>query len=242
MDVESFITRWLPFGERDSPADSSVTRGTAEDEEHPTQLCPDGGTRQADAEELEATLEAVTAAMEAAAAGDLTRRLDTTRENERAPAAAEAFNEMLASFGQTLDELDEFSGAVTSETEMMSAATEEVKEESEEVDESIEEIRDNAADQYDLLDDISGEMSDLSATIEEIASSATEVAQTSGEAAEYGQTGRDAADEALGEMAAIESRTETTIEQVSRLEDRIEEISDIVASSTTSPTRRTCSR
>ncbi|WP_198662123.1 methyl-accepting chemotaxis protein [Halorussus litoreus] len=194
---------------------------------------------QAEAQEAQAEAEALNAAleqkahefggvMEAAAAGDLTQRMDPESRSEAMEQIAQQFNDMIADIEQTITQIKDFSVDVANTSEEASSGAEEVENASQEVAESIEDISAGAVEQADHVDEVTNEMSTLSATIEEIAASANQVATLSDQAAEKGATGRELSDEAMDEMDRIEETTVETVETVEQLDDEMAQIGDIV--------------
>ncbi|WP_276279900.1 methyl-accepting chemotaxis protein [Halorussus caseinilyticus] len=166
--------------------------------------------------------------MEAAASGDLTRRMDTDSESEAMARIAEEFNAMMLSLEETLVRIQEFADSVDESSERVVENAESVENASREVSESMQDISKGATEQTDNLDQVASEMDDLSVTVEEIAASSDEVATTSQQAAEVTESGSDHAADALGEMDEIERTADETVEEVERLDREMEEIGDIV--------------
>lgn len=194
---------------------------------------------RAKAQESQAEAEALTAAlerkaeefgdvMEEAAAGDMTRRMDTESRSEAMEEIAEQFNAMMVDLERTIGRIKEFAVEVADASEEASAGAEEVESASVEVAESIEDISAGAVEQSEHVDEVTNEMSTLSATIEEVAASADQVAALSEQAAEKGTAGRELSDRAIGEMDRIEETTAETVETVEQLDDEMTQINRIV--------------
>ena len=177
---------------------------------------------------LEEKAEAYRETMEATAAGDLTRRMDTESRSEAMTEIGEAFNGMAADLEATIGSVQSFADTVSEASETVTASAEEVRNAGEEVSEAVQEISDGADDQTRGLKEVSSELDGLSATIEEIAASSDEVATTSRSAAERGETGRTAAEEAIEGMSQIEARAEETASAVERLNDEMAAVSEVV--------------
>jgi methyl-accepting chemotaxis protein len=181
---------------------------------------------QALADELEKQAAVFGDAIERAAGGDLTVRLETDIENDAMADIAEAFNEMLADLESTVNGLQTFADEVATTSEQVTTSTRDVSDASSEVSTSVQQIASGADDQAMQLQEVAQEMEQLSAMVEEIAGQAGSVAETSTEAAEIGTEGREAAAEAIEEMDAIERFAEQAVEAVESLETRFEEITE----------------
>jgi methyl-accepting chemotaxis protein len=168
-------------------------------------------------------------AMERAAAGDLTVRVDPESENEAMRKVGEGFNEMAESVESTLVQVRSFADDVAAASEEVTASADEVSEASDEVAVAVQEISDGAVEQEEGLDEAAGEMTDLSATVEEIASSSAEVAKTAEAAADRAETGAEYANDAMTEMQRIERQSERSAEEVASLDDEMERISEVVS-------------
>lgn len=192
----------------------------------------DAESARREAESLNESLEQKAAefgtVMEAAASGDLTRRMDTESPSEAMTEIAEAFNSMMRALEETLIRIQEFADAVDESSGQVVANAEAVEEASQEVSESTQSISAGATDQTQNLDEVASEMDELSVTVEEIASSSDEVASTSQQAAEAGELGGDHAEDALSEMDEIERKTDQTVAEVERLDREMAEIGEIV--------------
>jgi methyl-accepting chemotaxis protein len=187
---------------------------------------------QQEAEEVNTHLkekaEAFSATMGRAAGGDLTQRMNPESQSDAMTDIAEAFNEMVTDLEETVAQILSFADEVAASSEEVTAGTEESQSASEQVSESIQAISADADAQSENLQEVASEMQSLSGTVEEVASSADEIAMTSQETADLGQSGREAATEAMDEMEAIEEKSDKTIEEVESLATEIEEISEIV--------------
>ena len=177
---------------------------------------------------LEQKAENYREAMEQAAAGDLTVRVDPTSRSEAMTDIAEAFNTMAADLEGTVAQIRTFADDVAESSEEVTTGAKESQTASEQVSESIQSISTDADSQSGNLREVASEMQSLSGTVEEVASSADEIATTSEETAELGRNGREAATAAMTEMEAIEQKSEETTEEVESLATEIEEIGEIV--------------
>ncbi len=180
------------------------------------------------AESLEQQAVEFGTAMEAAAAGDLTRRLDDDLDNEAMADIATAFNEMLDELEATILEIQTVATDVASASSEVATGSSEVEDASEQVARSIEEISAGATEQDDSLQGVADEMTELSATVEEIASSSQEVATVSQRAAERGERGSTLAEDSIEQMREIEATTDDTAAEIEHLDDEMERIGEIV--------------
>ncbi|AUV80310.1 transducer protein Htr36 [Salinigranum rubrum] len=181
------------------------------------------------AEHLDRKAASYDAAMERAADGDLTVRVDPESESEAMRKVGEGFNEMVASVESTLTQVQSFADSVATASEEVTAGADEVSRASDEVALSVEEISDGAAEQEERLEEVSAEMTDLSATVEEIASSSAEVARTSETAADSAEAGAGYASDAMAEMRRIERQSERSAEEVAALDEEMNRIGEVVS-------------
>ncbi|WP_181685557.1 methyl-accepting chemotaxis protein [Halorhabdus salina] len=166
--------------------------------------------------------------MEAVAAGDLTRRLDTDADSEAMAEIATSFNEMLDALESTVLDVTEFSERVKTVSDDAAASGDEIARVSDEISDSMERIASGVNDQQERLSDAAGQTNDLSATIEEIAASAADVAGTAQNVTDTARSARADSETAVGEVNAIRSEATATAEDVRALDERIEEVDEIV--------------
>ncbi len=181
------------------------------------------------AEHLDRKAASYDAAMERAAGGDLTVRVDPESESEAMRKVGEGFNEMVESVETTLTQVRSFADSVAAASEEVTASADEVSRASDEVALSVQEISDGATEQEEGLEAVSTEMTDLSATVEEIASSSAEVARTSETAADRAETGAGYASDAMREMQRIERQSERSAEEVAALDEEMNRIGEVVS-------------
>ncbi|ELZ38862.1 methyl-accepting chemotaxis protein [Halorubrum tebenquichense] len=167
--------------------------------------------------------------IEAAAAGDLTRRVDTESESRAMTDIGVALNEMLADLEATVADVQAFANAVETATTDATAGTDEVETASQRVSDSIQQIAAEADEQRDNLRTVSTEMTELSATIEEAASTADTVAATSQETAEIASEGEATATRSVEEMETAQTAMSSAVENVEALDNLMSEIDEIVA-------------
>jgi methyl-accepting chemotaxis protein len=177
---------------------------------------------------LETKAEEYSAALESAANGDLTARVDESSTSDAMADVGTEINATLDALEETIANMQSFAVNVIDSTDRVESNAERVGMASDQVSRSIEEIFQGATEQSEQLQDASSEMDNLSATAQEVAASAQEVANTSQSAAAVGEDGREAAQAAIEEMGAIEDETAETVSEINALEDDLEEIGDIV--------------
>jgi methyl-accepting chemotaxis protein len=177
---------------------------------------------------LEAKATEYRAVLGDAAGGDLTRRVDPESENASMQSVGEEINATLDALEGTIADTQAFAENVLEASGALEGNADRVDEASRQVSASIGEILDGASAQSERLQEAAAEMESLSATAEEVASSAQQVASTSQSAAEVGERGREAAQEAIEEMATIDERTDETVAEIDALAADLAEIGDIV--------------
>jgi len=163
------------------------------------------------------------------AAGDLSARMDEGVDDEALARLAAAYNDMLADWIDRFQTVEEFGSQVDSATRQVTDRVDDVQDASQDVSRSIEEISEGASEQNEYIQDISDEMRNLSATIQEIAASADDVADHTSTAADRGERGREAANEAIAELHELEETATRTVENVERLDELMDEIRDVAA-------------
>ena len=189
-------------------------------------------TARAEAKQLTAHLEEKADdygdAIDAAADGDLTRRLDTESQSDAMESIGESLNEMLAEMESLVVTIQDAAETVGEQSSEVTASAEEVESTSVEVAESVEEISAGTERQERNLSTAAGELNDLSATVEEIASSTNETAVQADSAVELGTDGQEVARSAIDRMDRIEAEMGTTIDEVSTLQEEVRQIGEIV--------------
>ena len=166
--------------------------------------------------------------MRSVADGDLTRRMDPDADQEAMAEIAREFNAMIDQLEETVGGVMAFAEEVATASEEVASGAGEIETTSRTVATRVQQISDGALQQNETLQDTAGEMNDLSASIEEIASASASVAETASETAERGKEGRQAAQSAIDDMAEIEARSETAVEQILELQSQMDEIGEVV--------------
>ena len=159
------------------------------------------------------------------------RQLDRRFETDYPGVYGSVLRDLEAGIGQLSDSvgtIQDVADEVASSSDLIAESTGEIEQASQQVASSVEEISHGADTQSENLDQVAGEMNDVSATIEEIASSADEVTSTAETAVERSETGQEYAAEATEEIDAIEAQADDAVGQVKTLDEKMDEIGDIV--------------
>ncbi|MBN1431305.1 MAG: methyl-accepting chemotaxis protein [Methanomicrobiaceae archaeon] len=90
------------------------------------------------------------------------------------------------------------------------------------------ESAENSEKQLEAVENVGREIEDLSASVEEIASNATEVRNVAEKVIETGDEARNLGSEADSKMNSVEKLSLESVENISRLNDRMVEINDMV--------------
>lgn len=178
---------------------------------------------------LERTADEYGETMRACAEGDLTRRLEPDADSEAMETVAAEFNGMMDDIEATVAAARAFADAVDETAESTADGVVEVRSASEQVTTSIQQIADGAERQSDQFAGISTEIDDLSTTTEQIAATASQVATLAEQTATTSADARESARRAIDGMNAIEDEADEAVAEVTRLEDEIEAIDDLLA-------------
>jgi methyl-accepting chemotaxis protein len=165
--------------------------------------------------------------MAAAAAGDLTRRLDEDADSEPMQDIAAAFNDMMDDVEATLSQVRSIADAVDRASTDVSTSSAEIRSASDQVSESVQDISADADQQRERLGTVGDEVTSLSATVEEIAASADDVAETVDGAAAESERGRELGEDAVAELERIEATADSAVERVNALEEAVDAIGEV---------------
>ena len=177
---------------------------------------------------LETKADTYSAAMDRAADGDLTVRLDADSESEAMEQIGAAFNEMMDDIESTMQDVQSFAGEVSAASEKTVEGVDTAEARSEDVSRSVTEIAEGADEQREMLEQVSGEMNNLSATIEEVASSTETVADAAQQTASIADEGQDTAGAAIDSVNESQDAIDETAEKVRVLDERMADIGEIV--------------
>jgi methyl-accepting chemotaxis protein len=206
-------------GAEDARAEAEEARQAAEREREEA---------EAYTEQLQGTAAEYADAMQAAAAGDLTRRVDTDGRSDVMRDVGEEFNSMLGEIEETVQTLVGFAENVTDTTTDVEERADEVQTASEQVADAIDSIEAGARRQDGNLEDVARAIQDLSASAEEIAATTNNVAETSEQTAHAAEAGEEAATRAIEEMDAVVETTAEAAATIEALDDEMAEIGEIV--------------
>ena len=209
----------LAEAKQEEVEDAEAAKATAEERKREVESLND---------HLESKADDYSAAMNRAADGDLTVRLDADSESEAMERIGTAFNEMLDEIGATMGRVQSFADDVSRASETVRESTADAEEMSEAVTESVEDIAADADEQREMLTEVSSEMSNLSATIEEVASSTETVAEAAEETSDVAEAGQRSAEGAMDRVEDSQEATETTVAKVRSLDERMSDIGEIV--------------
>nr|AAB17882.1 transducer HtC protein [Halobacterium salinarum] len=164
--------------------------------------------------------------MAAAAAGDLTRRLDEDVDSDGMQDIAEAFNDMMGDVEATLAQVRSIADAVdAASTDVHDAA--EIRSASDQVSESVQDISADAEEQRDRLGTVGDEVHALSATVEDIAARPTTSPSTVNQAATESERGQELGEDAVAELERIEATADSAVERVTALEEAVDAIGHV---------------
>ncbi|MFC7130826.1 methyl-accepting chemotaxis protein [Haloferax chudinovii] len=178
--------------------------------------------------DLERQAESYGDAMQTAADGDLTVRVDAESDNDAMRRIGRGFNEMVEAIDSVVVRIQTFAEQVDDESSEVTASADAVKTTSTDVANSIEEISAGNETQHRNLNAAESELSNLSATIEEIASSSEEIARQSEQTVGRAKESREAASSTIEKMEQLESRSTETVAEVEDLQQSVTQISEVV--------------
>ncbi|QKG93326.1 methyl-accepting chemotaxis protein [Halorubrum salinarum] len=177
---------------------------------------------------LETKADAYSAAMDRAADGDLTVRLDAESESEAMAQIGEAFNGMMDDIDDAMGEVRSFAQEVSTASANTVDGVETAADRSEVVSQSVSEIAEGADEQREMLRQVSDEMNDLSATIEEVASSTETVVDVAEQTADIADDGEETAEAAIERVEESREALDNAADTVQQLDERMEDIGEIV--------------
>ena len=180
------------------------------------------------AETVERKASEYESAMRAVADGDLTQRVDPDCQNDAMARIGVTFNEMVGELEETVAGVTTVAEDTAGAASTVDTRTETLRATTGTVSEVVGEITEGASAQRDDLQRATDEAENLASSAEEVASTVSDVAATAEDTATVGEEGREAAEETLTEMDAIEETTAETAAEVEALAAEIEEISQVV--------------
>lgn len=191
-----------------------------------------------EAEDLSATVteraESYATELEAAADGDLTRRVPTSGTDETADGVEAmnrigfAVNDLVAAYEETIRDLSAFAEDVTTAADDVSVAADEANAVSSQIVERLSQIETDSTTQREEVSALAAEIDQLSATAEEIAATTSEVESASETAVDAAQDGSDAAETAIDEMEETVQTIAETVDAINALADRVDQVTEVV--------------
>ncbi|WP_067046752.1 methyl-accepting chemotaxis protein [Methanofollis ethanolicus] len=166
-------------------------------------------------------------AMNEMAKGDLTARV-SIEENDPIRDLKLNYRNSREGVRAVLQQIAGVGEKVTANTEETSRSAEEIARAIEQVASKSQQTSEGAKTQLENLEEVARAMSDLSASIEEIASTSQEVLATTESAVQIGDEAEGLGREATTKMQAVERITKEGVEEFSRLNEEMREISKIV--------------
>ncbi|WP_123537290.1 PDC sensor domain-containing protein [Halosimplex salinum] len=167
--------------------------------------------------------------MQAAARGDLTRRMEPEDENEAMDQIATDFNEMIAELEMTTGQLKTFAREVEESGRSVQQSAETVRDASEQVAESIQKISDDAYNQKERLQDVSEDMDSVAERLETFEAEADQVdfgdsLRQVREIAAALNTAVDLGEETMAESENVAGAAEEQAAELNEVSSRAEEL------------------
>jgi methyl-accepting chemotaxis protein len=181
--------------------------------------------KQADA--LAKSARDIESAMSVLAKGDITRTLQL-EENDPLNAIKRDYNTSITSIRTILEQIVAAARQVENTTKDVSRSNVEISKATEQVANSTQQSSDYARKQLEQIEGVGREISDLSASIEEITSTSHEVTSRAQNAAKEGNTAKELGNQANAKMQAVEKIARQSVEEITRLNEQMREISNIV--------------
>ncbi|MDL0130913.1 sensory rhodopsin II transducer Htr2 [Halobacterium salinarum] len=192
----------------------------------------DAEAARKDAQETARALESAAADYEAAltavADGDLTRRVDASRDHDAMARIGHALNDMLDDIETSVAAATAFSDHVSDAAQRVEADAGDAIDAGTDVSTAVDEISDGATEQTDRLHEVAGEVDDLSASAEEVAETVASLADTAGQAASAVDDGRQATEDAVETMDDVADDAEAAADAMDALDSEMADIGEIV--------------
>ena len=161
------------------------------------------------------------------AKGDLTTEAAVEGEDPL-DKAKKNYNAAIDSIKSLLMEVNKSVGQVEDNTHDAGKGTDEVAKAAEGVANSAQRCSENTKKLLDQIDEITREISDLSAATEEVTSTSQEIMQRAQKAAKEGAQAKDLGNQANTKMQAVERIAKQSVDEITKLNDQMREISNIV--------------
>jgi methyl-accepting chemotaxis protein len=166
-------------------------------------------------------------AMDAMARGDLTSLVEI-RDDDVLKELKLNYRQARESLKATLKDIATVAKQVDNGTTETSRSAEDIAKAIEQVATTSQKSAEGARKSLENIEEIARTMSDLSASVEEIASTSQDVLQKTGEAAELGDQAETLGKEASGKMRGVEGIARKSVDEITRLNEQMQEISKIV--------------
>lgn len=180
------------------------------------------------AEAYQETAQRYATTMQQVADGDLSIRIDVDTERDAMETIGHEFNRTVDDLEEALRAVNSFAGDIQRDTDELVQLTNDAESVVDRAVETAGEIAGDSKAQREQLEAIGQDIDNMSAAAEQIAATADDLSATSDSATAASRQARDAANDAIGEMEAIERETAEAVEQIESLTDSTEEITEIV--------------
>ncbi|MDD4255901.1 MAG: methyl-accepting chemotaxis protein, partial [Methanofollis sp.] len=182
---------------------------------------------QEEARLLAESAEEMRQAMDTMAAGDLTA-IVKIRDDDVLKELKLNYRQARESLKETLTEITTVARQVDDGTKETSRSAEDIAKAIEQVATTSQKSAEGSRKSLENIEEIARTLSDLSASVEEIASTSQDVLQKTGEASELGDQAEILGKEASGKMRGVEGIARKSVEEITRLNEQMQEISKIV--------------
>jgi methyl-accepting chemotaxis protein len=172
-------------------------------------------------------LKRLTDALKLVQAGDMTVRVDISRKDEVGE-LSRAFQQMVGDLSSMIRAIRDNAVQLNDASRLLSANAEQTAGSGIRITSSIREVATGAAVQVQRSTETANSMEEMSGGIQRIAESSAIVAEASLRATDEAKLGNVRAERAMDTMTSIVSSTEAMADEIARLEQRTEEIGQIV--------------
>ena len=190
----------------------------------------DAQAAKADAERLTDELlmdaETIGTAMDAAAAGDFTHRLETDSNVAAIEQISDRYAQMTTELSDTVEDLREFAASVETATREAAQQADRAATSHEQLAEESRSITETVSQRADRLESVAEDVADVSATIEEIAATTDDTATEAAEGARVGSRGVDQAQAAREAMQTVDETTAEVAQLVDTLNSRMAAVTE----------------
>ena len=166
--------------------------------------------------------------VDACADGDFSTRFEPESDEAAIRAIADSYNELLDELSIVLDQSKSVAKIVDTASHDLQHSSAEIRQSSQRVSAGIQEISQGSQQQTKHLEAAALEVRQLSSATEEVASSTTTIASQSEELSKLSQSGREAADRAVGQIRTAAETSAAVVETMNELEEATEKIEAVV--------------